>query len=160
MYLNPQRTKDVLQKLYERNVKLLVVGDYAIAFHGNVRATVDLDLWIRNDPENMENLKQALQDAGFPEAAALRNSTQPVAGFSQVKDSESDLVIDLIHNLKALKEADFDTCYSKSILTEYNGTPPVRVIDLESLYREKVATARAKDMDDIAFIKKKIGSGE
>lgn len=157
MTLNPQRTRDVLQKLHDRDVKYLIVDGYAIAFHGHIRATVDLDLWIRNDPENMQNLKIALQDAGFPEAMALRETSQLVPGFTQIKDVVSDLIIDLIHNLKALKETDFDHCYSQSILAEYNDAP-VRVIDLHSLYREKLASGRSKDADDIAFIKKKLDS--
>lgn len=159
MNLNPQRTKDLLQKLHDRDVKYMIVGGYAIAFHGNIRATVDLDLWIRNDPENMKNLRLALQDVGFPEAVALRETSQLVAGFSQIKDISSDLIIDLIHNLKALKEKDFDACYSQSILADYNGAP-VRVIDLHSLYREKLASGRPKDADDIAFIKRRLDSAD
>src|SRR6266699_3734649 len=57
------RDDDILKffrDLETRNVKYLLVGGFAMAFHGYVRATHDLDLWIKDDPENMERLKKVL----------------------------------------------------------------------------------------------------
>ncbi len=48
-----------------REVKFLVVGGYAVAAHGHPRYTKDLDIWIRVDPLNAENIVRALDDFGF-----------------------------------------------------------------------------------------------
>ena len=48
-----------------RNVKALVVGGYAVAFHGQPRFTKDIDVFVEPSPENAERLLTALADFGF-----------------------------------------------------------------------------------------------
>jgi hypothetical protein len=56
----------MLSAFIEEKVEFLVVGGYAMAFHGFVRATGDIDLWIRRSDENAENVWRALQTFGSP----------------------------------------------------------------------------------------------
>ena len=63
--LNPD-FKDMLLCLQEETVEFLVVGAYALAAHGNPRATGDLDLWIKPDAENGQRVIRALQVFGAP----------------------------------------------------------------------------------------------
>jgi hypothetical protein len=51
--------------LISRNVEFLVVGGYAVAFHGHPRLTGDIDFFIRATSENAERVVLALQDFGF-----------------------------------------------------------------------------------------------
>lgn len=44
----------------------MVVGGYALAFHGYVRGTGDIDLWIRISDENAERVWRALKTLGAP----------------------------------------------------------------------------------------------
>jgi hypothetical protein len=53
----------VLRAFEERRLEYVLIGASAMAFHGIVRATEDLDLFIRATPENIERLRQALKDA-------------------------------------------------------------------------------------------------
>jgi len=46
-------------------VRYLVVGGYAVAFHGYPRYTKDLDVWIDRAPDNAANMVKALNDFGF-----------------------------------------------------------------------------------------------
>ena len=48
-----------------RNVKALVVGGYAVAFHGQPRFTKDIDVFVEPSPENADRLLAALNDFGF-----------------------------------------------------------------------------------------------
>ena len=48
-----------------REVRYLVVGGYAVAFHGHPRYTKDLDVWIERTPENVRRLLSGLGDFGF-----------------------------------------------------------------------------------------------
>lgn len=44
--------RDLLAEFNAQDVEYLVVGAHALAAHGHVRATKDLDVWVRPDPEN------------------------------------------------------------------------------------------------------------
>ena len=63
--LNPD-FKDILSAFIAEKVEFLVVGGYAMAFHGYVRATGDIDLWIRRSAENAEKVRRALERFGAP----------------------------------------------------------------------------------------------
>lgn len=64
MVLN-QDFKEFLQSLNDNNVRYLVIGGYALAFHGHPRYTKDLDIWIDLEETNASKVVQALQDFGF-----------------------------------------------------------------------------------------------
>ena len=59
--------KEFIALLNANGVKYLVVGGYAVAFHGHPRYTKDLDFWIWADPGNAERLIKTLHDFGFSE---------------------------------------------------------------------------------------------
>jgi hypothetical protein len=49
----PPDFKEFLKLLNSNDVKYLVVGGYAVNYHGFPRATADLDIWIAIDPDNV-----------------------------------------------------------------------------------------------------------
>lgn len=57
--------KEFLQLLSEKKVKYLVIGGYAVNFHGYPSYTKDIDLWELLKKENLESLTQALGEFGF-----------------------------------------------------------------------------------------------
>ena len=58
--------RDILAAFAEHKVEYLVVGGYAVGFHGTPRFTKDLDLWIRPSITNLERVKQALYTINTP----------------------------------------------------------------------------------------------
>jgi catalase len=52
--------RDLLAEFNAHRVEYLVVGAHALAAHGHVRATKDLDVWVRPDPQNAKRVIQAL----------------------------------------------------------------------------------------------------
>jgi hypothetical protein len=44
--------REFIELLNENEVKYLVVGGYAVAFHGHPRYTKDLDVWVESSPDN------------------------------------------------------------------------------------------------------------
>lgn len=64
MVLN-QDFKEFIQSLNDNNVRYLVIGGYAVAYHGHPRYTKDIDVWIEVNPENAANMIKALDDFGF-----------------------------------------------------------------------------------------------
>ena len=56
---------EFIASLNKRGVEYLVIGGYAVAFHGHPRYTKDIDLWVGNDQANVERLLLALADFGM-----------------------------------------------------------------------------------------------
>ena len=57
--------KEFIQSLNDNLVRYLIVGGYAVAFHGHPRYTKDIDIWIDMTPENAENTVKSLEQFGF-----------------------------------------------------------------------------------------------
>ena len=58
--------RDLLAEFNAHGVEFLVVGAHALAAHGLVRATKDLDLWVRPEPANARRVLAALAAFGAP----------------------------------------------------------------------------------------------
>jgi len=142
MELNPD-FKEFLQSLNENDVRYLVVGGYAVAFHGHPRYTKDIDIWIDLDEQNARKVVKALVDFGFSSL-----------NLNPADFLEPDNVIQLgypprrIDLLIGLEGADFDECYSKRLEEEMEG---IRVcfVDRENLARLKRAAGRPQDLADL-----------
>ena len=63
--MNPDY-QDMLSALSEEGAEFLVIGAYALAAHGNPRATADIDIWVKPSPDNAERVYRALQRFGAP----------------------------------------------------------------------------------------------
>ena len=131
-----------IELLNEHNVKYLVVGGYAVAFHGHPRYTKDLDVWIELSPENADKVLKALEKFGF--------------GSLDLKIDdflEDDQIIQLgyppnrIDILTTLKDLNFEDCYNARVEVEIQGLH-INFIDIENLKRNKRATGRPQDLAD------------
>ena len=58
--------KDILSELLAQEADFAQVGAYAMAVHGYVRATMDIDLWVRPTPQNANRVLRALESFGAP----------------------------------------------------------------------------------------------
>lgn len=65
-----QDFKDLFAELNAHDVEFMVVGAHALAAHGHVRATKDLDVWVRPDPQNAPRVIRALTAFGAPTQAS------------------------------------------------------------------------------------------
>src|SRR5450755_861498 len=61
--------KEFLKSLNSNGVEYLLIGGYAVAIHGHIRATNDLDVWVNISPENALRIQHALRQFGFDLAA-------------------------------------------------------------------------------------------
>jgi phage replication-related protein YjqB (UPF0714/DUF867 family) len=62
----PSDFKDFIRLLNANSVEYLLVGGYAVALHGYVRYTQDMDIWVLISPGNAAKVVQTLKDFGFP----------------------------------------------------------------------------------------------
>jgi predicted nucleotidyltransferase len=134
---------DFLKSLNAHQVEYLVVGGYAVGFHGFVRATGDLDIFVRLSVRNAENLIAAYKDFGFdvPELTA--------AVFLEpgriVRIGVPPLRLEVMN---AISGVTFDTCFDQRVEETIDGLR-VCFIDRESLLVNKRAAGRPKDLADI-----------
>ena len=61
----PPDFKDFLKLLNEYKVQYLLIGGYAVGYHGYPRATADMDIWVAIHPENAEKIVSVLREFGF-----------------------------------------------------------------------------------------------
>ena len=61
----PTEFSELLKLLNQQEVRYLVVGGYAVTYHGYPRTTGDLDIWIEQTDENARRLVEALRGFGF-----------------------------------------------------------------------------------------------
>jgi hypothetical protein len=57
--------KDFLRLLNSRSVNYLIVGGYAVGYHGYPRATGDMDVWIAVTPDNARKVSEVFCDFGM-----------------------------------------------------------------------------------------------
>ena len=152
MDITNSEVQQFLKSLHKNNVKYMLVGGIATAFHGHVRTTQDLDLWVREKPENKERLVEALKEANV--SGADNYLTVPmIPSYSTVTIGEKGFVADFMGYTKAFKKDDFDMCYKHARHGEFDGVP-ITVIHMNDLIKEKQALARPKDLDDVINLKR------
>ena len=57
--------KELLELFNANKVEYVVVGGYALAFHGAPRFTGDIDFFVRSEPENAKRILESLRQFGF-----------------------------------------------------------------------------------------------
>ncbi len=134
--------KEFIQLLNENKVRYLVVGGYAVAFHGYPRYTKDLDVWIDMTPENAERVLQALEKFGFGSL-----DLQPGDFLEQEQVIQLGYPPNRIDLLTTLKGLTFSDCYKSGIDMEFSGIH-MNFIDIESLKKNKRAVGRLQDLAD------------
>ncbi len=142
----PHDFKELLEEFAHAKVEAVLVGGYAVAFHGKPRATKDIDLVLAGDLDNLARAADALRVFGAPAnvVAAVR-ALQPneVAYMGQ-----PPLRIDLLRSVEGLRE---DELFHRAIATHLDGVP-LRVIALDDLIANKRAMGRPQDLLDVQLL--------
>ena len=139
----PPDFKEFLQALNHSAVEYLLVGGYAVAYHGYPRTTADIDIWIRVARENALRTMEALRKFGFGASDASEQMFL-IAG-RVVRMGVPPLRIELLTSISGVE---FDPCYTRRIHASIDGIS-VTVISREDLLANKRATGRAKDTADV-----------
>lgn len=139
----PQDFKDFLKLLNSHKVEYLLIGGYAVGYHGYPRATGDMDIWIAMNPENASNIVTALKDFGFDvpelsESLFLKKGKVIRMGFPPIR-------IEIITSISGVT---FQECFNSKIKDFIDGIE-INIISLEHLKKNKKASGRHKDLNDL-----------
>ena len=143
----------VLRAFEREGLEYVIIGAAAMGFHGLVRATEDLDLFVRGTPENVERLKRAFRAAYDADPNVDEITADDLLGdYPAVRyyPPSGDLYFDVMTRLG--EAASFDTVAAET--KEVEGIR-VRVATPEALYRLKKGTVRAIDRQDAEALRRR-----
>lgn len=140
--------RDILLALSDEKVSFLLVGAFAMAFHGYPRATMDIDLWIMPSPENAEAVLRALQRFGAPLHDLGKADLQREGTIFQI--GVAPRRIDIITTASGLG---FEAAYKNSLTVSIDGIE-VHIPSIEDLILNKRASGRLKDLADIEALER------
>jgi len=139
----PPDFKEFLKLLNAHQVEYLLIGGYAVGYHGYPRATADMDIWIAMDPANARKIVAVLKEFGFnlpdlspelflKEWQVIRLGVPPVR----------------IEIATTISGVNFRECYAEKVLGELDGEQ-VKLIGLKHLKINKKASGRHQDLADL-----------
>ncbi len=140
MTLDPN-FRELLRLLNSAGVRFMVLGGYAVNFHGYHRNTADIDIWIAFDPENLNRVVKALHDFGI---ASVGPTTFTKRG-DIIRFGRQPLRVDILTNPTGIE---FENCFPRKVEAEFDGVL-IPFIALEDLKVNKKAAGRLKDLADI-----------
>jgi hypothetical protein len=143
-----QDFKDMLSCLNDEKVEYIVVGAYALAAHGYVRATGDIDIWLRNSSANAEKVIRALRKFGTPTLNLSEGDF--LAPDLIVQIGVAPCRVDLISGIDGVE---FKDAWEKKMNVSIDNIE-FYVLSKSDLLRNKLSAARDKDQGDIAWLKK------
>ncbi len=144
----PRDFRDFIALLNAKRVKYLVVGGYAVAFHGYPRATQDLDIFIEATHRNASALLRAFAEFGF---AAVDVAPEYFLDKGQVVWLGREP-----HKLEILNDISgvtFAECYAQRVRAKLGGLS-INFISLPDLLANKRASGRNKDLADLDYLPK------
>ena len=141
-----QDFRDLLAEFNDHGVEFLIVGAHALAAHGCVRATKDLDLWVRPELESARRTLSALRSFGAPLHDLNEDDlTSPGVTF-QV--GLPPLRIDV---LTAITGVRFGEAWPSRLETKFVDQA-VCVLSRDHLLQKKRATGRKQDLADVEWL--------
>lgn len=145
--------RSLLALLHEREIRFVVIGGVAVAAHGYVRGTADLDLVPDPDPENLKRVTEVLNEleATLPTAENRRFDRTADAGVirrgGNVTADTAFGGLDVVQRAKGVPS--YSQLDADAVEAELLGIP-VRVCSLDRLREMKGAQGRPQDKADLA----------
>ncbi len=139
----PSDFKEFLQLFRDHQVEYLLIGGYAVGYHGYPRATADMDIWVASNQQNALKIFTALKEFGFdvPELTPelfLKEDQIIRMGVPPVR----------LEITTSISGVSFDECFKEKIIDEIDGIE-VNLISLAHLKVNKKASGRYKDLNDL-----------
>lgn len=135
--------RDLLAEFNAHGVEYLVVGAHALAAHGHVRATKDLDVWVRPEAANARRVIAALRSFGAP-LHDLRDADLATPGVV-FQIGVAPLRIDV---LTAIDGVSFEEAWPARMPTSFADVP-VSVLSRQHMIQNKRAAGRMQDLADV-----------
>lgn len=143
----PPDFKEFLKLLNAEQIEYLLVGGYAVSYHGYPRPTGDLDIWVAMHPATASKLVGALGKFGFGNTGL--NPEMFMTPDRIVRMGVPPVRIEVMTGISGVE---FAQCYARREQAVIDGTP-VSMISREDLLANKLAAGRSKDLNDLDHLR-------
>jgi hypothetical protein len=140
--------REFLIALNKQHVRYLLVGGYAVIFHGYSRTTGDMDIWIDRTEVNYERLLLAFRDFRMAVFDMTLQNFLNANQFEVFRFGRKPVAIDIMVNMSGLN---FDECFERVTYFEDDGIR-IPVVHLQDLKSAKKIAGRNKDLDDLEHL--------
>ena len=142
-----QDFEDFVKLLNKYQVDYMVVGGYALAFHGKPRHTGDLDIWINTSELNAEKLIIVIKEFGLASLGLTKLDFMIEGYVTQI--GYPPLRIDILNSIDGVK---FEDAFPNKLMVDSNGIE-IKYIGLKEFIENKTALGRSQDIADLKEIK-------
>src|SRR6202012_1401726 len=137
--------------LNKNGVRYIMVGGFAIRFHGFNRSTDDLDMWLEDTIGNRIHLRRAFSELGYGDYASLE--TKPfVPGWTSFYIG-GGIELDIMTTMKGLENLSFSECLNMASIADLEGVE-VPFLHINHLIENKKIVNRPKDQVDVIELEK------
>ena len=137
--------------LNEAGVLYIMIGGVATNLHGFQRMTDDIDVWIKNTPENRSCFRKAMKKYSQVDYFMLE-TLQIIPGWTHF-NLNNCFRLDVMVDVKGLEGFGFDECLAKASIAEINNIK-VPFLHINHLMESKKAANRPKDQIDLIYLEK------
>lgn len=141
--------EDFVKLLNQYEVEYMVVGGYALAFHGKPRHTGDLDIWINISEENAIRMLKVVYDFGLQSLGFQKEDFMTEGLISQI--GHPPLRIDILNSIDGIE---FEEALLGMQKIELDNDLTINYIGLNDLVKNKQASGRRQDLTDVKTLEK------
>jgi len=143
----PKDWRAFIESLNSSGVEYLIVGAVALAYHGFPRYTGDLDIFVRNTPENAQRLEAALGRFGFGSVGL--KAADFVNSYQVIQLGAAPNRVDLLTSITGVT---FDDAWAARVRGDLGGIQ-ANFIGRQTLIENKQATGRPQDQADLDVLR-------
>ena len=139
-------TEKLLKLLKEHKVYFVIIGATAFPVHGYARSTLDIDIFMRPDKSNAEQVWHALKEFGYDVTDITMEDLLKKKILIRQYAVETD-----IHPF--VKGVNFEQIWENKVKAKFGDTF-VYFASLDDLIKMKQAAGRTKDLEDLKHLQK------
>lgn len=143
-------TKLLLESFNKNEVEYIIVGGYAVNFHGYIRTTGDIDLWFKPTNTNKIKILKAFQELEVPKESVITLEKMDFTTHLHFTDGKEPFKIDFMNFVSGIN---FEDAWKKKIMTEFDDLL-LPFIEFEHLILTKITSERLKDKLDVEELQK------
>lgn len=134
---------EFVELLNKHKVDYMVVGGYALAFHGKPRQTGDIDIWIHNSEDNAQKMVNVVHEFGMGSLGLSKEDFKKEGAITQL--GYPPLRIDVLNSIDGVQ---FKEAAENLQVIDLNGLK-INFIGKDELIQNKLASGREQDLSDV-----------
>ena len=136
--------KKHIEAFNKHNVEYMIVGAFSVNFHGYIRATMDMDIWVGKSEKNLERLYASFISLGF-DKSMCKEAIKHFKDHHMIKIPLKETKIDILDSF--MMKGDFDSSYKNRVTGTITGVK-THIIGMDDLIKCKKKSNRMKDLID------------